>query len=236
MNMPEEIQPQLTRREIWLGRCYLPVHMFVLPILLAVFPRVTGITISTGRSNALYYAISIVYVLLCMGPFLRRTLEQFCSYPGWCFWSAVSGYFLYIFFSWIVGLIAVLILKDNVSLPNNDLISELLRSNFQAICPVLVLIAPVVEESLFRGALFGGALAKGRRMTGYVVSTVLFALYHVWQLPFSGYPWTSLLYGLIYIPAGVVLARTYEMSSSLWSSILLHAAINTMSMLVMLNM
>ena len=93
-----------------------------------------------------------------------------------------------------------------------------------------------MEETLFRGALFGGALAGGRRITGYVVSTVLFALYHVWQLPFTGYGWGALLYGLIYLPAGLVLARTYEMSGSLWTSMLLHAVINTLSMLVLLRM
>lgn len=236
MNMPEDLQPQLSRREAWLGRGYLPVHIFILPILLDLFPRVTGIALSPVRSNALYYALGTVYVLLCMGPFLRRTLEQFLDYPGWCVWSAVSGYFLYVFLSWIVGLAAVLLAGDNASPPNNEVIAELLRANPRAIFPVIGLLAPVVEESLFRGALFGGALANGRRVTGYVVSTALFALYHVWQLPFTGYGWGALLYGLLYLPAGVVLARTYEMSGSLWASMLLHAAINTLSMLVMLRL
>lgn len=236
MKMPEQIEPQLTRREAWLGRCYLPIHIFVLPILLAVFPRVTGIPLSPVRSNVLYYAISAVYVLVCMAPFLRRTLEPFCEYPGWCVWSAVSGYFLYIFFSWIVSLAAVLLAGENASPPGNAVIAELLRANPRAIFPVVALLAPLVEETLFRGALFGGALAGGRRITGYVVSTVLFALYHVWQLPFTGYGWGALLYGLIYLPAGLVLARTYEMSGSLWTSMLLHAVINTLSMLVLLRM
>ena len=236
MKLPDLFAPQLTRRDIWLGRCWLPIHIFVIPLLLELFAEVSGVEISPARSNALYYIISMAFILLFLGKYLRRTLEPLCDHPGWSGWVAFSGYLIHMFLSGIVGLGAMMFAGEQGASPTAVAAAELLAENPRAVFCVVCVLAPVVEETLFRGVLLGGALAKGRRKWGYISSIVLFAIYHVWMLPFTGYGWQSLLYAILYVPAGVVLARTYEMSGSLWTGIILHAVINAVSVITMLMM
>ena len=95
-----------------------------------------------------------------------------------------------------------------------------------------VFLAPLVEEPLFRGAVFGSIYHKNR-YAAYAVSTLLFALYHVWQYVAVYGDASYLLYMLNYVPASVALAFAYERSGSIWVPMALLAAINAASMLLL---
>ena len=49
---------------------------------------------------------------------------------------------------------------------------------------ILVVLMPVVEETLFRGLLFGSS-RRYSRVLGYVLSTLVYAVYCVWQFVFT---------------------------------------------------
>ena len=85
-----------------------------------------------------------------------------------------------------------------------------------------VVVAPVAEEVVFRGYLYGVLRRYGGRIPAILVSSLLFAAIHV-HLP-------SLL-GLGVL--AVILCLLYERTGSLWSTIAMHAAFNA-STLVML--
>ena len=85
-----------------------------------------------------------------------------------------------------------------------------------------------MEEVLFRGLVFGNLKNKSRTVA-YVVSCLLFALLHVWQFAVVRQDITYFLLMVQYLVPGLVLAWAYDHTGTLWSSILLHAAANALS-------
>ena len=96
---------------------------------------------------------------------------------------------------------------------------------------IVIFLAPFVEEVLFRGLVFG-CLKEVNRPAAYVVSAVLFSLLQV--LTSSPWQWdlTYLILTLQYLVPGLVFAWAFERSGTLWTSILLHAAVNALALYV----
>lgn len=82
---------------------------------------------------------------------------------------------------------------------------------------LLVVVAPISEELIFRGVLFAGWRGKGF-VPAALVSSVLFGLAH-WQ------PNVALATAVL----GWLLAYLYEKTGSLWAPIGLHAAKNALA-------
>ena len=94
----------------------------------------------------------------------------------------------------------------------------------------VVLLAPVVEELLFRRVMFGRFLEGGRPLLGYVVTGATFASFHEFAgLSQGGWLQTALLWGFYFLMA-VALAWVYQRTRSLWAPILVHAANNGIAM------
>ena len=94
---------------------------------------------------------------------------------------------------------------------------------------VAVFMAPLVEECLFRGVLFG-AIRPRSRFWAYAVSIAAFALYHVWQYAFMYQDARLLLSALRYVPVSAALAFCYEQTRSIWPPVFFHMFINAMSL------
>ena len=85
----------------------------------------------------------------------------------------------------------------------------------------------------FRGLVFGNLRQKSATV-GYLVSCLLFALLHVWQFAVVNRDMAYFLLMLQYLVPGAVLAWVYDRTGTLWTSIGLHAAVNTLSVLSVL--
>lgn len=83
---------------------------------------------------------------------------------------------------------------------------------------IAVVAAPLTEELIFRGCLYGILRQIGGKFVAIAVSSLLFALIH-------GH--APSLAGLIILSVG--LSLLYEKTGSLWAPILLHAAFNGLS-------
>ncbi len=70
----------------------------------------------------------------------------------------------------------------------------------QIIKALAICIAPVVEEVLFRGVLFG-QIRKANRVLAYGISALLFGVFHVWQYALVSGDLKLLLYTMQYISA-----------------------------------
>ena len=94
---------------------------------------------------------------------------------------------------------------------------------------LLVMLMPLVEEPLFRGLLFG-ATRRYSRVLGYVLSTLVFALYCVWQFVYSygTVDFRYLLLFLQYVPMSLALTWCYDNGGSIWSPIALHMVLNAL--------
>jgi membrane protease YdiL (CAAX protease family) len=85
---------------------------------------------------------------------------------------------------------------------------------------LVVCVAPVVEELVFRGVLLSGLASRMRIGWAIVVSAVIFGLVHLPDFKFAWYPVPAL------ILLGLVLAWLRVRTRSLWPSITLHATNN----------
>jgi len=107
-----------------------------------------------------------------------------------------------------------------IKMPDTN--AQLLRSGAKtpfgviAVFVLVGVIAPVAEEILFRGVVFSGLRDSWGEGWAIVVSSVLFGVMH--------------LQPLVMIPTailGLLLAKVFSMTRSLWASIALHSAYNT---------
>ena len=82
----------------------------------------------------------------------------------------------------------------------------------------LVLVAPIVEEILFRGYLFGGLRSRWSFRVSALISAVLFGLAH-----------GQLNVGLDTFALGLFLAYVYEKSGNVWVAVALHGLKNLLA-------
>ena len=94
-------------------------------------------------------------------------------------------------------------------------------SNFVLMLLLAGLVAPVVEEVLFRGIFYGWLRARLPLVAAIVVSAAIFAGAHV----------IPILLPALFV-AGLILAVTYEWSGSLWTTIVIHAIQNSVAVVV----
>lgn len=85
------------------------------------------------------------------------------------------------------------------------------------------LVAPIAEEFIFRGYLYGVMRRFLGRVPGIALSSILFAAMHL-HLP--SMPGLTVL--------AVMLCLLYERTGSLWSNIIVHATFNTISIVMLL--
>jgi membrane protease YdiL (CAAX protease family) len=109
-----------------------------------------------------------------------------------------------------------------------------LQMSLTTASPVLMLfvagiLAPIVEETLFRGALFGRLHARSHSLA-WVVSVVLFATLHVWQFALSD-P-AQWLYALTWLPMSIIFAFVYHRSGNIFTAITLHMLYNIIAVLL----
>ena len=216
---------RLTRFETIAGWLYLPFYLIILNLLLQLANEKLSLGMSALTINIAYFAINLAATLLIFHGFLRQ------SYFGGSFWNFVQalilGFALYYAGTWAVQALEHL-LAGQVTIYNNVTVNELIFENRYVMLAVSVVFAPVIEETLVRGVVFG-TIRPASRVLAYIVSALLFTLMHNWQY-FGLYPALSILLSCLpYIPASVALAWVYEKGGTIWAPITLHALINAMS-------
>ena len=227
--MPKPLQPCLGRGRTAAGWVYLLFHAVILPIFLNLYALFAQETPDLVLLNVVYYALGTAFVLTVLQPLLRRDFDVLLDAPWRCLAVLVGAYFLNNILSVVVLLaMEVLPLAEN---PNQEAIVSMTMTDFRSMFALTVLLAPMVEESLFRGVVFG-SLYRKNRLLAYLVTIVLFCVYHIWQyVAVYGDP-MLLLYAVQYLPISIALCWVYERSGSVWCPIFLHMLLNYLSTLV----
>jgi membrane protease YdiL (CAAX protease family) len=185
--------------------------------------------------NFIYYATGFVFCLAAMRKFLRRAFDVLLDNFRRCLITVFSSYMMMYAMNFVIAMIMLLVMgMDYITNPNNDLLSELTNNSAGGMMVAIsVFLAPMVEELLFRGVLFGTIRHKSR-IWAYIVSIAVFSFYHVWQFALLGWQWWALLINAArYIPVGWALARCYDKTGSIWTSIFMHMLNNAVSMAIL---
>ena len=220
-------QERLTPGECVRGLALSVLYFLVFPFAMAWVQRSAGEELPVAESNVVYYLISVMLVFLLFWRFLRQNftllldrLPENLSVAA----MALAG--------WAVLDALVRRIPLPVCNPNESGYEMEFLLSPRATVVILVVLMPIVEEMLFRGLLFG-VLRRYSRALAYLCSAGAFALYSVWQFVFS-YGQTDFRYLLLaaqYLPAGLAFSWCYDRGSSVWSAVLLHMAVNGLTLL-----
>ena len=205
--------------------------MVVLPLTLGMLLlAVLGEQPSDVTCNILYYLCGLVFTLIAMWRFLRRSFDTMVGSILRCLGMMFAAYGIDVLLSLVLQLGTSLI--GDLPVPNNDTVSGLAKEDYKRMIAVAVLMAPLVEECLFRGVVFGTIRPKSR-FWAYAASIALFSLYHVWQyVVMYGDP-KLLLSALAYVPVSAALTFCYEQTRSIWPPVFFHMCINALSLAVL---
>lgn len=224
---PYEFESNMSRVRRVLGWIYLPVHILVLPVLISLLVTFSPAGLSDADGNLIYYLVSTAFVLAVMYDFLRRDFDVLLDGPVRCLIVLVSSILLAYILSFAAGLI-MLALGEVEENPNDQAIGVIMGTGAGKMIAVGVFLAPIVEEVLFRGVVFG-SIRRKNRILAYVVSIAIFAINHVWPYAAASMDAAVLVYALQYIPLSYVLTRAYERSGSIWISIFFHMGYNALA-------
>ena len=205
---------------------YLPIHVVALPRLLPYLAAfVPGM--SSAQLNVLYYVVGLAFMLIFCRGLLRAGFDAALDRLGLFVISVATAWLLELALNMIISSLAVMAGMELGSSPNNDAIEATLPGSGNLIFAIAVFMAPLVEEPIFRGLAFG-ALHRRSRAAAWIVSTLLFSLYHVWNYALSD-P-RLLLYAILYIPGALALNWSYERTSSIWAPIAYHMLTNAIAL------
>jgi len=210
------------------GWLYLPIHMFLMVFAIkyiyGFLNSKYGVVAESGVLNLIYYLIGFVLIAVFMFRFLRLSFSDLCDNFKASVVGILIGYVAYYVLSYLVMLLLSGTLPELTN-PNTATVNTEFQLNPNVMKAVGIFLGPIVEEVLFRGVVFG-TIRKKTRIFAYIVSIMLFAVYHLWDYILTDFTWSTLLYLVQYIPGGLVLAWCYEHSRNIWAPIFLHMLIN----------
>ena len=217
----------MTRAQTALGFLYLPFYLVLTPWLLRFLAELLEIRLDKSTLNLLYFSVNLVFVLLVYHRFLLKSFRGFTE-NFWLFiQTLILGFALYFCANAVVKPLLAPLLGDGTTV-NDTVVSDLVRRQPALMLFFTVAAAPMVEEVLVRGVVFG-TIHRKNRIAAYVVSALLFAFMHTWQYAAVLSIPRLLANGAVYLAPAVALGWTYEKSGTILCPILLHAIINALA-------
>lgn len=221
----------MNRTERILGLIYIVLQVFVLPLVLVVINHFLPQPLSDAALNFVCFAINFICVTVIFHRYLIASFKIFLQAPGSILRTCLKGFGLYWLGSILVNILVVY-LEPEFSNVNDENIALLTGQSFVLMIVGTVVLVPIVEETLYRGVVFGELYRKSP-ILAYIVSVAVFAALHV--VGYIGFyePFRLLLCFLQYIPAGIFLAWTYVKADTIWAPVLIHMTVNLIGMLAM---
>lgn len=221
--------PTMTASEKSWGLRYLLFQICFLASLLNLVNGIFPHPLSKAMLNFLYFSINCLATVGIFSRFMKKNFLRTVRSPGDTLLYAAIGFAAYWLCSTLVTLFIQWVFPDYVN-PNDSQILVLTGSDPLFMILGTVLLAPIAEELLHRGLVFGCLYTKYPR-AAYGVSALLFASIHV--LSYVGHsPAGYLALALIqYLPAGLILAWSYQRSGSIFTPMLIHMINNAVMMI-----
>lgn len=219
------------RVETLLGIIYIVAQIFFLPVVLVLGNSLLPQPFNDAQLNFISFALNFLCVTVIFHRYLLLSLQVAIADLGNYLKACGVGFGLYWVCTIFVNML-VLSLDPEFTNVNDDSIGIITKGNFALMSVGTVLLVPVVEETLYRGVIFGQLLKKNRALA-YILSILIFSSIHVIGYIGSYPPMRLILCFVQYIPAGFFLARTYEKAGTIWAPILIHATVNLIGMMAM---
>lgn len=179
---------------------------------------------------SLYLFVFIVAIILAE-PLLKRAWTKFLEKPLQIIKDTLIR-FGWLYLSMILCNIILLLQDSSTSNNQQEVLSSLLANPILTTI-VTVIFAPVVEEIVFRGCLYGKLRELLNYKTCLLISSLAFGFLHIYQSLLSG-DFLDCAYILTYAVMGMQFGILYEKHDSIVACMLLHCMNNTIATLMML--
>lgn len=204
------------------------LFMILYGLIIGFIIGLAGMEFDQGNP-IIYILVNIVGLVVTIGGtvyyVIRRkglSLEEIKGEP-------IKDFVLYIqVFLSLVGLFIVIYVVDNYiqalfpkSTFYNNLMGGLLGQNIVLVFIAVCIVAPIVEETLFRGIILRGLLKNTRHWIAIGLSSLLFAVFHmnIWQ-------------GITAFITGIFIGWIFYQTTSLFIAIFAHFVINFTSLVI----
>ena len=226
--MKKPFSVQLRRYEIIGGLIWLAVYLFLMSDLLQLLMQVAGIRIDLLTLNKVYFVGCFLITVVLFRRFLSYSLPEVADHPLRVLCGILVGYGIY---AACQGTLAMVYgyFVPNLQTPNDDSVRAIAQSSYSTMAVAAILLAPITEETLLRGLVFGG-LRQKNRIVAYVLTALLFSGMHVMNYVLQMDLVSILLNLLLYMLPSVALCACYEYAGTIWAPIFLHMIINALSM------
>lgn len=231
MNFLHNPLPALRRSEKYIGLSYLLFQFALLPTLLGLLAAAFSLEGDVTLLNAVYFSINFMCCIAIFFPLLKTSLEKAKAEPEGLLFATAVGFGLYRVSSIVLGIGVTVLFPDFANLNDSTLLEVLGEYPLLMVISTVVL-APVAEELLHRGLIFGWLQEKNVYLA-YILSALIFSGIHVVQY-IGLYSTAHIFVALVlYLPAGLSFAWAYQRSGTILAPIIIHAANNLLALLVL---
>ena len=208
---------------------YWAAQMLAISVLVRSLSEIYADKVSPGVFQFSYLALNFTVLTCIFAPFLTGSFRLFLKSPWNTLRSAFLGYLLYYLTQRIFGSLQLWLLPGFQNY--NDASIAALSQDTKVLTAIGTLIlAPVAEELIHRGLIFG-TLYEVKPWLGYTVSAAVFSGLHILGYLGRYTPYEFLFAFLQYACAGLCLCFAYDRSKNIWTPILMHIAINQIAIL-----
>lgn len=220
-----------SRRELLAGGIYLILQATLVPVLVALLVVALPMVISDSLTNLMVFFINFLATVLIFRKFLLRSLLDFFAAPVRQLGFVLAGLGVYYLASFAGALILQLLglVTPNV---NDGTIQDMLQEDMLPIAICIIALAPLTEELLYRSLLLAPLYGRSK-LGAYALSVAIFSLAHVVGYIGTYDLQTLWICFLQYIPASLSLAWIYAKSQNVFTSMLVHTAVNSLGFLLL---
>ena len=179
----------------------------------------------------MFFSVNFAAVILIFRKFLRMQLRIAVAQPWHTLRFAGIGLLIYFLGTSLVTTVAAWIHPEFANI-NDQSIMVMMEQNFGMMMIGTVLLVPLAEEAFYRGLIFRQLFDRSP-VLAYVVSMIVFSIIHIAGYLGMADGLTLVLCFFQYLPAGFALAWCYHRTGSIFTSVLLHMAVNQIGMLAM---
>ena len=219
----EPLPIQLNHSQIRWGLRYLLFQLVFLSSLLNLLLFYIFPNYNSAHLNFAYFLVNFGAVCWIFRDYLKASALDLPNRWRRTVIAACLGFVLYYLCTFALSALTFRLFPDFVN-TNDAVISMAGQQNFYLMALGTIFLAPVAEELFYRALVFG-TLHRSSRFVAYLVSTLVFAAIHV-----HGFDPVSFIQ---YLPAGLILAWSYDFSGSIAAPLAIHIAVNTIGTLSM---
>ncbi len=214
----------MSPREQRTGLIYLILRLLVLPRLIPFCVQLLFPQAGSPEQNFALFLLDGIFMVIVFRRFLLESSRISQEEPAQLLLVCVSSFAVYQLVQHLLNL-GIFSLMPEFFNVNDNQVGNLISQNLPLMAVSTVLLAPITEECLYRGLLFGPFLKKSK-ILAYCLSVPVFCAVHVLGYIGRYEPMVLLICFVQYIPAGLCLGWAYQKSGTILAPILIHASIN----------